>query len=161
MDATQIGVVIGAVSGAIGAIGGGVCTWGIGAYLKLRADRREDIKLHDAREDAEDEKEDNTLRFIIGRQDGELSALRAEMKEMQVNHRAELTALHNQHNECETKHAKLETELRMLKESLQREVNSKVEMLQAETKAAIRQGVHDVKDALHAKDLKEQADKAR
>lgn len=177
MDTTQLVALVGAVSGAIGAIGGGICTWGVSAYLKIRADRREDVRLEEQREDVEDEKEEKTLRYIIGIQQGELTSLRTELKEMAANHREELRLLHNEHNDCEKRHAELKTELKVRMEMMdmrmgkvEQHVDPKlvVEVHDSEaikgavqeTKAAIRDGVHDVVDRLSGKILKEQADQA-
>jgi hypothetical protein len=170
MDSTQIATTVGVISAAAGGILTWASTQGINAWLKYRADRRVD-------EVREDEQEDSTLRFIIGRQDGEISSMRAELKEMQVSHRAELKAIHDQHNDCEKRHAELSTELRIRMEMMdsrmvkvEQHVDPKlvVEVHESEaikgavqeTKAAIRDGVHDVVDRLSGKILSQQADQA-
>jgi hypothetical protein len=113
MDATQMGVLIGSVCGAIGALGGGICTWGVAAYLKVKADKREDIRLQDQRDDADETKEDGTLRYIIGRQDGEIAALKAKVEQMQASHTAELKNVHELHNACELRYTALDTEMKV------------------------------------------------
>jgi predicted nucleic acid-binding Zn-ribbon protein len=91
---------ISVITAGLGAIFGIACTKGIDAYLKYRADKREDVKLLDVREDQERDKEDNTLRFIIGRQDARIEKLENELRE-----------IHGQHNECEKKYAALSARL--------------------------------------------------
>jgi hypothetical protein len=163
MDSTQFAAVVGTIGAAIG----GVLTWastqGINALLKYRADKREDERLQVQREDAHEDKEENTLRFIIGRQDGELTSLRSEIKEMQFAHREELRVIHNAHNECEKRHAELATELRLRMELM----NSRVEVVERDVKselgakAEIVQEIaktrHNLKDDLNAVSLKVQA----
>jgi hypothetical protein len=165
MDATQWGVIIGSVSGALGALGGGLCTWGVNAYLKIKADKREDIRLADQREDVEGEREDTTLRYMLGIQKGEIESLRAEIKEKDANYRVELKSIYDKHNECERRTAELSTELRVRLEvmntrvqNVEQHVDPALKEAVAETKAAIRQGVHDVKDSLNAATLKQQLD---
>lgn len=176
MDSTTIGV-IGAITTAIAGAAGWFSKQGVDAWLKLKADSREDTRLQDAREDQLIEKEDSTLRYIIGMLQGELTSLRAEIKEMQTSHRTELKNIHDAHNECEKRFAELSTELRIRMETMdtrmvkvEQHVDPKlvVEVHESdaikqgvqETKAAIRDGVHDVVDRLSGKILKEQADQA-
>lgn len=184
MDSTTVGIISTAVAGAAGWFGKQGMDW----YLKYKADKREDVKLSDQREDVLDEKEDKTLRYIIGIQQGELTSLRAEIKELQAsyrteletmrsNHRTELTALHGAHNDCELRYTALETEMRIRLQAMDSrmgkveehvdpklvvEVHDSHAITEAvkETKAAIRTGVHDVKDAIHAASMTAQADKA-
>jgi hypothetical protein len=172
MDATQAGILIGSVSGAVGALGGGLCTWGVNAYLKIKADAREDVRLADQREDVEGEREDTTLRYMLGIQQGEIGSLRAEIKEKDANYRAELKTIYDKHAECEKRTAELSTELRVRMEllnarmvSVEQHVEPKVVLevheseaikeAVAETKSAIRQGVHDIKDTLHTTALQQ------
>jgi hypothetical protein len=123
MDSTTIAI-IGALSTALAGLGGWFSKQGVDAWLKLRADKREDVKLEDAREDVLDEREDKTLRYIIGIQEGDLKSLRAELKEMQAayrnelaamreSHRNELKNIHDAHNDCELRYTALETEMRI------------------------------------------------
>lgn len=180
MDSTTIAV-IGALSTALAGAAGWFSKQGVDAWLKVRADKREDVKLEDAREDVLDEREDKTLRYIIGIQQGELTSLRAELKEMQASHRTELKQIHEAHNDCEKRHAELATELRVRMQFMGERV-SKVEARAEtihdpklivevhdseaidkavkETKAAIRDGVHDTVDRIGGQLLKQQADAA-
>jgi hypothetical protein len=175
MDSTTVGI-IGALATALAGLGGWFSKQGVDAWLKLRADKREDVKLEDAREDVLQDKEDKTLRYIIGIQQGELTSLRAEVKEMQGNHRAELKTLHDQHNDCEKRHAELATELRVRMEFMSARVGKVeaaagtdpkliVEMhdseaitkaVNEEIKPAIRTAVHDLRDDINAVGLKAQ-----
>ncbi len=166
MDLTQIGVLFGSFCGAVGALGGGLCTWGIGAYLKYKSDKREDAKLEDAREDQLSEKEDKTLRYIIGIQEGDLKSLRAEIKEMQAayrtelatmreNHRSELKNIHDAHNDCELRYTALETEMRIKLLAMDTRVG-KVErhVDPKEIAAEVAKTRHDIKDDLNTVSMK-------
>lgn len=73
-----------------------ICTKGIDAFLKWRADKRID-------EVREEEGEDIDLKFIINRQDTVINAMNEEMKE-----------LRREHIDCERKHAELKARLEML-----------------------------------------------
>lgn len=177
MDATQTSVLIGAVSAAVGGLLTLATTKGIDAWLRIREDRRKDATLEDQREDAEDEKEDKTLRYIIGIQQGDLASLRTEIKEKEARFRDELTAVYNKHNDCEKRQAALETELRVRMESMDHRMvkvekfadpklvvevheSEAIKGAVSETKAAVREAVHDIKDAVNAASLKAQADAA-
>lgn len=96
MDATQTSVLIGAAGATTGTLLGIVCTKGVDAWLKLRKDTR-DEKTTDAAA------EDNTLRFIIGRQDARIERLETELKDV-----------HTQHADCEKKHESLKVRLEVL-----------------------------------------------
>lgn len=105
MDATQTSVLIGSVSAAVGGLLTLATTKGIDAWLKYKADARTD----EIREEA---KEETDLRFIIGRQDAEIAALRIELRE-----------IHLQHNNCEKKHTALETEFKVRMEFMAKRVD--------------------------------------
>lgn len=124
MDANSFATVVGVLSAAGGALLAWIGKGGVDAWLKLRADHREDVKLEDQKEQREETKQDNDLRFIIGRQDGELASLRNELKEV-----------HLQHNDCEKKHAALATELRVRMELM----NARVDHVETDMKAANKQ----------------------
>jgi hypothetical protein len=124
MDITQTSVLIGSVSAAIGGILTLAATKGIDAYLKYKADARTD----EIREEA---KEETDLRFIIGRQDAELTSLRTELKEKDKLHRDEMNSLHKLHNECEKKHTALEVEFRVRMELMTKQVD-KIEARQVD-----------------------------
>jgi hypothetical protein len=176
MDSTTVGI-IGAIGTLVAGLGGWFSKQGVDAWLKLRADRREDARLEDQREDVLDEKEDKTLRYIIGIQQGELTSLRSEIKEMQTNHRTELRQIHDAHNDCEKRHAELSTELRIRMElmdsrmvKMEQHVDPKMVIevhesdalkgTEKEIKGAIRTAVHDIRDDLNAAGLKKLADDA-
>ena len=117
MDSTTVGIV-GAICTAVAGAAGWFTKQGVDAWLKLRADKRIDEEIEDKREEHDEEKEDTTLRYIIGHQAGELVGLRAEVKEMRESHRAELNSVHDAHNECEKRFAKMETEFRVRMETM-------------------------------------------
>lgn len=173
-DTTTVTAIIGAGTTALAGLLGWFSKQGVDAWLKLRADKREDAKLEDAREDALNEKEENTLRYIIGEQAGELRSVRAEVKEMQNTHRLELRALHEAHNNCEKRQAQLETELRVRMEFVNKrvtdvETKTHLEPLLKEavkeTKDTVhketRQAVHDLREDITAVSLKSQLEQAK
>lgn len=170
MDSTTVAI-IGSLGGVVAAAAGWFSKQGVDAWLKIRADRRVDLQLNNDREDKEDEKQDNSLRYIIGIQQGELTSLRTEIKEKDANFREELKAIHDKHNDCEKRQAELSTELRVRMEfmnnrmeKVEQHVDPKliVEMHDTEavkeavveTKSAIRQAVHDLRDDINAVKLK-------
>ncbi len=166
MDSTQFATVVGVISAAVGGILTWASTQGINALLKYRADHREDKKLQAEQNEAHHDKEENTLRFIIGRQDGEMTSLRSEIKEMQFAHREELRSIHHAHNECEKRHAELATELRIRMETMASRVEA-VEQHVVDPKEAARQTVdemrptirHEIRNELHADKLKHDLEK--
>ncbi len=159
MDSTTVGIICTAVAGAAGWFGKQGMDW----YLKYKNDRREDIKLQESREDVLDEKEDKTLRYIIGIQQGEITSLRSEVKESQANyrteletlrsnHRAELTSLHDAHNDCEKRYTALEVELRIRLQAMDSRMG-KVEK-QEEIAKEVAKTRHDIKDDLNTVSMK-------
>jgi hypothetical protein len=140
-------------------LGGWFSKQGVDAWLKLRADKREDNKLEDAREDVLHDKEDATLRYIIGIQQGELTSLRSEIKEMQFAHREELRSIHTAHNECEKRHAELATELRLRMELMNVRVDGVETAVGNKADAVVQELVktrHDLKDDLNAVSMRVQ-----
>jgi hypothetical protein len=118
MDWTTISVIIGTITTAAAGAAGWFGREGVAAWIKVRETNRVDEEIAHKREDQEEEKEDNTLRYIIGRLEGELASLRIENKEMRESHRTELGAVYTAHNECERRFAKLDTEFRLRMEYL-------------------------------------------
>lgn len=171
--ATAIAI-IGALSTALAGIGGWFSKQGVDAWLKLRADKREDARLEDAREDVVAAKEENTLRYIIGIQEGDLRSLRAEIKEMQVLHRQELRELHIAHNDCEKRQAQLEAELKVRMEFMNTRVTQveaatyiepKLHDVKQDIKQVVheesRKVVHDLRNDINTVSLKSQAEKLK
>jgi septal ring factor EnvC (AmiA/AmiB activator) len=103
MSSTEWSVIIGTISAAFASGFTLAATKGIEAWLKYRADQRIDKEVQMHKEEAEQQKEDNTLRFLIGRQDARIEALEKELRE-----------LHSQHNDCEKKHEALKVRLEIL-----------------------------------------------
>jgi septal ring factor EnvC (AmiA/AmiB activator) len=85
MDPTTIGVISAAAASLLTL----ATTKGVDAWLKIRADRRQDEVREETAEDA-------NLKFVIGRQDARIDKLETELREV-----------HLQHNDCEKKFAAL------------------------------------------------------
>jgi hypothetical protein len=100
MDNGTFATVVGVVCAAVGSLLTLISTKGVDGWLKLRADARQD----EVREEAQ---EDTNLRFIITRQDAEIVHLRAEMRELYL-----------QHNDCERKYAALLVRVEMLEKKV-------------------------------------------
>jgi hypothetical protein len=158
MDSTTIAI-IGALSTALAGLGGWFSKQGVDAWLKLRADKREDVKLEDAREDVLDEREDKTLRYIIGIQEGDLKSLRAELKEMQAayrnelatmreSHRNELKNIHDAHNDCELRYTALETEMRIRLHAMDTRMGKVEQNVDPNIAKEVVKTRHDIKDDL-------------
>ncbi len=127
MDATQTGILIAAVSSGITAVVAVLATKGIDGWLKLRADSRIDTTR-------EEKSANEVLMFTIQRQDARIEKLENELR-----------SVHDQHNDCERKYAALSTRL----DGMDAAVKSSLQ----ETKSALRQAVHDVKDTANASAL--------
>lgn len=100
MDNTTFATVVGVGSAAISGILTLLTTRGVDAWLKIRADARQD-------EVREETQADTNLRFIITRQDADIVQLRSELRE-----------LYTQHNDCERKYAALLVRIEMLEKKV-------------------------------------------
>jgi hypothetical protein len=128
MDVTSITIIITTIGTVVGALVGVWATKVVDARIKLRADKRID--------DIREEKSANeVLMFTIQRQDARIEKLEGELR-----------SVYEKHNECERKYVALVTRL----DGMDAAVKSSLQ----ETKSALRQAVHDVRDTANAVSLK-------
>lgn len=128
MDANSYLVLVGVISAAVSGFVTVIATKGIDGWIKLRADKRID-------ETREEKSANEVLMFTITRQDSRIEKLENELR-----------AVHSDHNDCERKYAALSARLDRTDAAV-KTVCDQTKAATEETKQALRQAVHDVRDS--------------